>query len=166
MKLKLPILFLVCAILIASFGAAALSSVSLEREVSATVLADKNDNVAVKFEGLVDYTSIVKQNANGEVSFDLSEVLGSANGFNTEAQFTIGSTAGYVFKITNNSGIAVKVSMVSNADSIVLYESAGAVAAGGTTIAVGAAKEFYFGIDTAGIPKNTALEGTLSVEEA
>ncbi|NCA80178.1 MAG: hypothetical protein EOM76_08355 [Sphingobacteriia bacterium] len=168
MKFKLPILFLVCAILVAGFGAAALSTVSLERNVTAgTVLADTDANVAVKFEavGTFNDRGVLNTDATtGKVAIELGKVLQNAQGFNTAAQFTIGSSGNNGVKITNNTDVAVKVSMPATG-GLSLYSDNSAVNGDGLEIAAGANKVFYFKLDTTGINKNTAISGTLSVKK-
>lgn len=94
MKLKVSVLIIVVALLAFSYASAALTSISLDRDVSAgTVLSDTDSNVAVKFTAGTGYASVLDETAGGEISLDLSSILTSpATGFNTEASFTIGGT--------------------------------------------------------------------------
>lgn len=166
MRRKLALALIMFALLTASYGAAALTSISMDRTVAAgTVLADTNTNVTVKFEALGTYATagIMTEDANGKVSFDLSKVLTApATGFNTEAAFTIGSTSAYVFKITNNSNIAAKVSLTGATGGLQLWDASGQVTTF-TTINAGASASFYYKINSASIAKATAISGTLHV---
>jgi len=169
--MKLSVVLIVVALLTASYGAAALTSISIDRTVAAgTVLADTDSNVAVKFEAIGTYATVggganpgvLVQDGNGKVSIDLSKILTTATGFNTEAQFQIGSTSAYVFKITNNSDIAVKVTLTGVTGGLELYDTTGKVTTG-TTIGTGSNASFYFKINSAGVAKTTNISGTLHV---
>ncbi|NCA80179.1 MAG: hypothetical protein EOM76_08360 [Sphingobacteriia bacterium] len=168
MKLKLPILFLVCAVLVAGFGAAALSTVSIERNVTAgTVLADTDSNVAVKFEasGTFQNKNVLTTDNAGKVAIELGKLLkNNQGGFNTAAQFTIGSSQNDGVYITNNTDVAVKVSLPSTGGLSLCVDNT-TVDNNGYSLSAGDRKLFYFKLDTTGINKNTAISGTLSVKK-
>ncbi|NTW95375.1 MAG: hypothetical protein HGB31_01980 [Erysipelotrichaceae bacterium] len=157
MKLKLTVLAFLAVLLISSLSAAALTSLSIDRTVeSGTVLADTNANVAVKFAAGTGYASVLSESADGKVAFDLSKLLvNSANGFNTDAQFQIGTALLPVFVLTNNSDDAVTVALSGATGGLVLVGSA--------SVASGASANYYFTIDSTGIAKSTAIGGTIQV---
>ena len=73
-KLKLGLLLLVIALGVVAVGSAALSSVSLDRSVSAgQVLVDTDPNVAVQITNISGYPGLVKTEADGQVSLHLNE---------------------------------------------------------------------------------------------
>jgi len=157
MKLKLTAFVLFTVLMVSSLGAAALTSLSIDRSVVAgTVLADTSSNVAVKFAVGTGYTNVMSETAGGKVSFDLAALLTSpATGFNTEAQFQIGTAVAPVFTITNNSDASVNVSLANATGGLSL--------SGAGTIASGASANYYFSINSAGVAKTTAVGGTLQV---
>lgn len=165
MRLKVAGVLIIVALLTIGYGSAALTAISLDRSVGAgTVLVDTDSNVAVKFSALGTYTGFITE-TNGKVSFNLAKAIknGVAGaGYNTEAQFTVGNGTTPVFQVTNNSDVAIKVTMAAGAVGLSLYDDADA-AAGTTSIAPGASDSFYFKIDTAGKIPTTALTGTLHV---
>lgn len=159
-RLRVWFLVLVVAVVATATSAAALSSVSLDRSVtSGSVLADNNDNVAVNFEALNNSTVFVIDQDTGEVSFDLTNDI-TGTGFNTNAQFAIGSSSAPVFSITNNANVEVTVNFTENSP-ISLQ-----VASGTTTLAAGSTSTFYFTIDTTNVDAGTELLATISVSSA
>ena len=157
MKLKLTAFVFLTVLLVSSLGAAALTSLSIDRSVvSGTVLADTSANVAVKFAAGTGYTGVMSETAGGKVSFDLATLLTSpATGFNTEAAFQIGTALAPVFTITNNSDATVSVSLASATGGLSLV--------GASTIAAGASVNYYFSLNSAGVAKTTAIGGTIQV---
>lgn len=170
MKLKLSVLLLVAAILTAGYGAAALTSVSIDRTISAgTVLADTNADVAVKFQAFGTYLSTTgfmsEDVTSGKVTFNLNKLLkagAAGTGFNTDAQFGLGSASTNYFAITNNTDASVLVNLASVTGGLKLFDTVGEVTVA-TTIPAGASANFYFKIDTAGVNKATVIGGTLQV---
>lgn len=166
MRLKLSVVLIFIAILTISYGAAALTSVSLDRDVSAgTVLVDTDANVAVKFEALTGYTTFLSQ-SGGKVSFDLSKAINdvTTRGYNTESQFTIGNAASSVFRVTNNSELAITISL-NGVNGLKMYDvtDVEATTISPRTINPGLSSSFYFKIDTAGVPAGSAISGTIQV---
>lgn len=165
-RFKLSILLIVAALSIAAVGSAALSSLSFERDVTAgQILVDTDPNVAIQITGVGDYTKLVTENSNGEVSIDLNKVINRENGgFNTEARFQIGTGSNGVIRITNNSEIPVTVSLISASDltknGITMIPADG----GSNTITPGQSGDYYFVINTSGLPQGTVLNATLSVQ--
>lgn len=157
MKLKLTAFVFLTVLLVSSLGAAALTSLSIDRSVvSGTVLADTSADVAVKFAVGSGYADVMSETAGGEVSFDLAALLTSpATGFNTEAQFQIGTAVAPVFTLTNNSDATVSVSLASATGGLSLV--------GASTIAAGASANYYFSLNSAGVAKTTAIGGTIQV---
>lgn len=167
MKKNLSIVFIIIALLTLSYSAAALTSITMDRNVtSGTVLTDVDPNVAVKFTALGSYGTygVVKSEADGQVSFDLSKVISATGGFNTDAQFYIGSNASPVFSITNNSTLSIKVTMASSTN-MKLYDAATGAEAS-TTIAAGATGSFYFLLNTDTVDAGSSISGTLQIRKA
>lgn len=165
MKLvKLSALFIGAALSIAAVGSAALSNISLERNATGQVLVDTDDNVAIQIKNISKYNGLVKNGADGKVSFDLNEAINnnSKNGFNTDALFTIGSASEGVIQIKNNSDVRVTVSMTNdfNNNAVTLMP----VNSSSNTIEVGQAGEFYFTINTKDQSALNTLKAVLRVE--
>jgi|GEM_PF-2013198 len=166
-KLKLGLLLLVIALGVVAVGSAALSSVSLDRSVSAgQVLVDTDPNVAVQITNISGYPGLVKTEADGQVSLHLNEAIGnnSGSGFNTDALYAVGSASSGVIRIKNNSDVAVQVTLINdenNPGAITLAP----VDRAGTTIGVGNAVDFYFTVNTHGQDAGKELKGTLSIKE-
>lgn len=158
--MKIKALFFVVVVLVVSlsFGAFALTSIVIDREVAAgTVLSDTDDNVVVKFTAGTNYANVLNETA-GKVSFDLSELLVStAAGFNVEAQFQIGDSTNEVFSITNNSNVGVVVTLANPSGGISLV--------GTSIIASGVSQDYYFSIDTAGKTVSEAISGIIQVRK-
>lgn len=167
MKKNVSIIFIVIALLTLSYSAAALTSINIDRDVtSGTVMTDVDPNVAVKFTALGSYGTygVVKTETDGKVSFDLSKVISATGGFNTDAQFTVGSAASPVFSITNNSTLAIKVTMPSSTN-MKLYDAATGAEAN-TTIAAGASASFYYVLNTDAVDAGGFVSGTLQIRKA
>ncbi len=167
-RTKLSALLIVAALSILAVGSAALTSIYLDRNVSAgSVLIDTADGVAIQFTAMNSYDTkgVFVTNANGEVSFDLTKAVATGdtlNGWNTDARFLVGSSATPVFSLTNNSDLAVTVNFndtaAEGADVVNLIGSA--------TIASGETQEYYFDIDTSNGTNGDAtktLGGTLEI---
>ena len=164
MRIKIGVALIVVALLALTLGSAALTTVTIDRTVTAgTVKTDTDANVVVKFAALAPYTTLMSTDADGVVSFDLSKVLTApASGFNADAQFTVGSAAGGVFSITNNSSISITVSLAGGT-GLVLKDLTGATS---STITSGSAQSFYFEINTTGMANGNAIGGTLQIRKA
>ena len=164
MRIKIGAVIIIIALLAFTLGSAALTTVSIDRTVTAgTVKTDTDANVVVKFAAITPFETLMETDADGVVSFDLSKVLTApASGFNADAQFTIGSTAGGVFSITNNSNISIAISLAGGT-GLVLKDLTGATT---STINSGAAQSFYFEIDTTGMAAGNAIGGTLQIRKA
>jgi len=165
LRLRIGVLLIVIALFALSLGSAAMTSVTLDRKVTAgTVKSDKAPDVVVKFASLGTYGDLMIEDKDGVVSFDLSKALDNkASGFNPDARFTIGSCVTPVFAITNNSDIAITVTLSGGGTALILKDTKGAAT---TTIASGATASFYFEIDTINMAASTALGGTLQIRKA
>ena len=150
-RTKLSALLIVAALSILAVGSAALTSIYLDRNVSAgSVLKDTDTGVAIQFTPMNGYDTkniFVTDSSTGEVSFDLTKAVATGktlNGWNTDARFLVGSASTPVFSLTNNSDLAVTVnfndSAIQGVDVVNLI--------GSSTIAAGATQEYYFNIDT------------------
>ncbi len=164
-RMKMSALVLTLVLLVTATGAAALSSISFDRDVDAgLVLADTDENVAVQFTDLIEYDDFMVTAASGEVAFNLNAAInaagGTERGFNPDALFTIGDVDTGAFTITNNSDIPVVVSF-SDDDSENTPLSLEAVEA--YEIPVGETYGFYFDLETTELSDQDALGGTLSV---
>lgn len=149
---KIGVLFLVAAFSIAAAASAALSNLSFDRSVSAgRVMVDTDENVAVQITNMSNYSGLVKTDADGKASINLNEAISTSfgKGFNTSAEFHIGTSANGVIKIKNNSDIPVTVSMTDESGSEGAI-SINPVAGSGFTIEVGQAGEYYFTVNTFG----------------
>ncbi len=163
-KMKLNALLIVAALCIAAVGSAALASISFDRSVSAgEILVDTDDNVAIQITNISTYSGLVKTQKDGTVSFNLNEAINNDTntGFNTDANFMIGTPDSGVIRIKNNSDIPVNVYMTSeNNQAITLYPTSNS----SSTIGVGSASEFYFTLDTSDQNANKSLNAILHVE--
>ncbi len=159
-NVKLSLVLIVVALMVAAVGSAALASISLDRTVEAgQVLTDIDPNAAIVFTADAAYSTVIDSatKANGEVILDLNGAISNTltEGYNTEATFAIGTSAAPVFYITNNSDAPVAVNL-SGANGGLSLVNPGTVPAGGK---VG----FYFAIDTHGVAAGSSIGGTLTV---
>ncbi len=159
-RIKVGLLLLIGMVMVFSIGSAALSAVSLDRSVSAgSVLMDTSENAALKFSALPGYAKALTMHQNGTVSVDLQQVLaagtGDNHGFNSNAQFIIGSPGAEVFSIKNNTDIPVTIMLT--------HTSGGLTMLGNASIDSGQTGYYYFKIETNGIPQNTSIAGTIEV---
>lgn len=157
---KLWGLLIVVGILVTSTGTAALSSLSLEREVSAgTVLSDTDPDVSVKFENLSTYNDLMLV-SSGKVEFNLNAAIGNSlqDGFNTDAEYAIGTAASPLFKITNNSDVSVTVSISGNG-VVSLMNATGSTA----IISPGQSSSFYFEVNTTNVNAGIDLTENLTI---
>lgn len=163
-KLRLGALIILAGLSITAVASAALSSLSLDRNISAgKILVDTDDNVAVQISNISEYDGLVKIDSNGKVSLNLNEAINnnSANGFNTDALYSIGSNDEGIIKIRNNSDVPVSVTMNNTeGDAIAMLPVDGA----GTIIDVGSAASFYFTVDTHGQKAGNVLNAVLHIE--
>lgn len=162
-KLQFSFLLIIAGLIVAAVGSAALSAISLDRNISAgRVLVDTDENVAIQITNISTYTDLVKTETNGEVSLNLNAALGNSNnGFNTEALFSIGTADNGVIRIRNNSDIPVTATLTdSSSGAITMIPVSGS----GYTIEVGRATDFYFTVNTAGKRASELLNATLHIE--
>ena len=111
---KLVLVLTVVLVLSGIFAVAALSEVSLDRDITATVASDIDPNVAVLFTVLNNYDTappVATLTDDNKIEFDLAAALTDAEGshYNTEATFVIGSTGTPVFSITNHTNVPIEV---------------------------------------------------------
>ncbi len=160
-KLKLGILFIAVALSIAAAGSAALSSLSFDRSMTARVLVDTDNNVAVQFTNISRYSRLVSTGNDGKVTFNLNEAINnnSNNGFNKDAVFSIGTQSNGVVKIKNNSDIPVTVSTKGNSAIAILPANYA-----GATIQAGQAADFYFTVDTSEKSAESSINAVIHVE--
>jgi len=166
LRIKVGVIIITVATLALTYGSAALTSVTIDRTITAgTVKSDIDKNVSVKFEALESYESMMRVNKKGVVSFDLSQaMINGADGFNPDAQFTIGNAKAGVFQITNNSNISIKVSLKPGVHcGLVLKDSNGEKTP--TIIDSGKAQSFYFEIDSTGSFAGNTINGILLIRE-
>jgi hypothetical protein len=164
-RMKLGGLMLLAAFAIVAVGSAALSAVSFERTISAgQILVDTDENVAVQITNTSDYAGLVKTEEDGKASIHLNEAISGTGkaGFNTDAIFSIGSPTDGVIRIKNNSDVVVNVAMENEDGGNAITMSP--VNGSGSTIAVGAAVDYYFTVNTHGQDALKTLNATLKVE--
>ncbi len=163
-KFKFSFLLIIAALAIAAVGSAALSSISFGRSVTGQVFVDTDENVAIQISNISNYVGLVKTDTDGKVSFNLNAAVGNrANGgYNTDANFSIGTASSGVVKIKNNSDIPVTVTMnnTSNNSAISLVPTNGSSA----TIGVGSSSNYYFTINTNGQDASKELNAVVHIE--
>lgn len=165
-RFKLVALFIAAALSIAAVGSAALTSISFDRNVSAgQILVDTDQNVAIQITNTSRYTGLVKTETDGKVSINLNEAIGNNvnSGFNTDAEFSIGTPTSGVIKIKNNSDIPVSVSMTNaagNNNAITMSPTNSS----SSTIDAGASGDFYFTVNTNGQDALKTLDAVLHVQ--
>jgi len=172
---SLKVLFLAGALLIVAgaLATSALTSVTIDRTVSATLNSDNETTVAVRMVCLdnasgVDYTDVCQYDANGVLTMQLHRAIsaGGSIGFNRNASFQIGSDAAdtRVLAVTNNSSAPVTVNFDSAGIQMISSTGTTLAAAGGAgaAVAAGATVEFYYVLNT---PNSTAtsLTGTIQI---
>ena len=165
-KLKLSALLIIAALSITAVGSAALSNISFDRNISAgEILVDTDENVAIQITNVSAYTDLVQTEVDGKVSINLNQAINNNtnSGFNTDAQFSVGTLTDGVIKIRNNSDIPVTVSMsnASNNNDAITLKPANSSS---STIGVGAASDFYFVINTHGQDATKILNAVLHIE--
>lgn len=165
-NLKVSILLIGVALSVAAVGSAALSSIAFDRSLSAgQVLADTDPNVAVQITNISPYSALMKTGTDGQVSFDLNAAVNNnlANGFNTDATYSIGTASSGVIKIKNNSDLPVTVTLANdagNVNAVTLH----ATSATSPTIGSGASSDFYFTLDTNNQDAVKNLKAVLSIK--
>lgn len=174
---NIKVLLLVSAMVLVAgaMGTSALTSVTIDRSMSATLSADNADAAAkilcLNNAGGTDYSGLCSYDANGVVSVSLHKAINSSGniGFNRSASFQIGSSSANsrVIGITNNSGTPLvvyfdgaEIEMKNQADATLTAATAGSPV--GDTIAAGQTREYYFTVNT---PSSNAasLSGTLQI---
>lgn len=177
--LRLPTrLVLLAGAVLLSVGvvaASGLTALTIDRTVGAEVVAD-NSTAAVKIEcldnsgsGGLNYQPVCEYSAGGVVTLKLHKALGTgATGFNPSASFTVGDQAGgkRVLKLTNNSGIGIKVWLDDGTNRIKMYNQSGGLvnsSASAQVIAPGTSHAFYFTVDTP--PTTGTLSATLRIRK-
>jgi hypothetical protein len=157
------------------YGTAALTSVTIDRSVEASIAAD-NSTAAVKLE-CVDNSAALGTNytplciyTNGVLTLELHRAVDSTGtiGFNPDAIFVVGAAAAdsRVLRITNNSGISIKVQMPDVSDILMKLEVTGATVNTTTphVLTAGTSAEFFFQINTPA-SLTTPLTATLQIRE-
>jgi hypothetical protein len=166
MKFKLGAFLIFAALSVAAVGSAALSSISFDRSVTAgKILVDTDQNVAVQISNTSKYLGLVKTEADGKVSLNLSEAINNSvnSGFNTDAIFTIGTPTSGVIKIKNNSDIPITVSMTTDANNNNAV-TLSPINSSSSNIAVGSSGDFYFAINTNGQDALKTMNAVLRVQ--
>jgi hypothetical protein len=154
------------------YGTAALTSLTVDRTVTASVAAD-NTNAAVKLEcldnspGGTNYSPLCEY-TNGVLQLQLHKALSADGsiGFNPDAAFVIGAAGAgsRVFRVTNQTANDIEVWVDSAGSAIKLNretDGASVTSAAKEELAPGAAREFFFTVET---PASTdPLTATLRV---
>lgn len=157
------------------YGTAALTTITIDRTVSAAIAAD-NSTAAVKLEcvdnslaGGTNYTALCIY-TNGVLTLELHRAIAADGsiGFNPSATFGIGDAAAdkRVLRITNNTAGNINVRMPDLSDILMKLEVTGVTVdtTNPVTIAAGTAKEFFFLINTPA-DLTTPLTATLEIRE-
>lgn len=142
-------------------SSAALSSIRLGRSISTgNIYADTDENVAVRFQALPGYENILVQKANGSVSFNVGNALSAKQqGLNPGAKVRIGTEGAECFSVTNNSDLAISVTLMDAVGGIALVGDRSFLVPGQTG-------KFYFTIDTEGVEVNSSIGGKLRVSNS
>ena len=163
-RFKLSALLIITALGVTAAGSAALSSLSFDRSVTGQIMVDTDANVAVQFTNTSNYSGLVTADAAGKVSINLDQAINNnvSSGYNTDADFSVGSPEKGVLKIKNNSDLPIKVSLSDALDNnaIALLP----VNASSSTIGVGSSGDYYFTINTDGQTALKSLNAVLHVE--
>ncbi|OPL08500.1 MAG: hypothetical protein AVO33_11140 [delta proteobacterium ML8_F1] len=150
---------IIILLLVGGIGSAAIASLEFSREISGgTVVADLDADAAVTFTPLPGYESYLRSRDNGALFFDLLEALDdeSPGGFNSGAEFSLGSVGNEVFSVTNNADLPVSLLLVESSGGLKLQGE-------GDFLSPGETGRYYFVIDTRGVPRDTEIRGTLQV---
>lgn len=151
---KLALVLTVVLVFSGVFAVAALTQVSIDRDIKVSVASDTDPNVAVKFTVNPGFESVAKLKSDNEIEFDLAGALQGENGrYNTEAVFVIGSAGvgSGVFTITNQTDVGITVTAVQGTGPAGILELRDSSNAAGTfTIIPGGVGEFHFRLNTAG----------------
>ncbi len=151
---KLALVLAVVLVLSGVSAVAALTQVSIDRNIKVSVASDVDPNVAVKFAVNPVYVNVAYLTAANSIEFDLSKILSNAPGhYNTEASFVIGAPGANngVFTITNQTNIPIKINTVhvtGPAGVLQLLNSSGNP--GEVVLTPGQTGEFHFRLNTAG----------------
>lgn len=151
---KLALVLAVVLVLSGVFAVAALTQVSMDRDIKVSVASDVDPNVAVKFEVNPAYVDVAYLTADNQIEFDLSGALsGTTEHYNTEAIFVIGAQGATngVFTITNQTNINITINAVHGtgpAGVLQLLNSSGNP--GEVVLTPGQVGEFHFRLNTAG----------------
>jgi hypothetical protein len=151
---KLALILAVVLVLSGVFAVAALTQVSMDREIKVSVASDIDPNVAVKFTVNTVYDDVAYLTSDNNIEFDLAGVLsGLSDHYNTEAVFVIGAqgAGNGVFTITNQTDITITINAVHGtgpAGVLQLLDSSGN--AGEVVLSSGQMGEFHFRLNTAG----------------
>ena len=155
MKKKFLAALAAVAVVAIGSAAAALVTLTLDREVEAGVVTSDFGNAPIVFAALPGNAGAILEDGDGEFSVDLTKAVGvlDFDGFNPDALYVIGDDG--LFTITNNSDDVVNVS---------LDGTTGLVLVGNATIAPGATATYYFTLNTNGMGEGDPINGVLTVE--
>ena len=155
MKKKFLVALAAVAVVAIGSAAAALVTLTLDRDVQAGVVTSDFGNAPIVFAAVAGNQDAVLEDGDGEFSVDLTKAVSGADfdGFNPDALYVIGT--GGLFTITNNSDDTVNVS---------LNGTAGLVLEGSATIAPGATQTYYFTLDTNDMTAGNEINGVLRVQ--
>lgn len=181
MKTKIAAVFLAVIIVGTAFGASAFTTATMDRSATIAVSSDSGGILGLS----PGSDSMVTENANGELTIDVSGQSGE--GVNVNSTYTIGDTNDptnvSAFTITNNDAAARNVTLsysVTGTDSATgtdnvnytVYDSTGSqlgsVAEGGSltlnSVASGATYYVVLTVDTTNSAQTDDLSGTLTVK--
>ena len=160
---KLVLVLTVVLVLSGIFAVAAFTSVEMDRQVTATVESDTNDNVAVYFQEGENYEGVFTVDNDGVVTINLENIF--TGGFNPDADFVVGGVGqtNAVFGITNNSTSSAITVTIAEGEPIDLLGSTVTVTDGSATIGAGQEGWFHLGLDTRTISAPDTLTATLQI---
>lgn len=153
MKKRLFMVLGLVLLMAGGFAAAAMVSVSAERNVTVSITGDDIGAIKIAPNKNGKYNDIV-QDQDKDVKFNLNKAVDEkAGGLNSNAVFTIGSKNEEVFTITNNMPEAIEISF-SEEEPVKLFkkgeESNKVSNKNKVKIEKGSTEGFYFVIDTKG----------------
>lgn len=143
-------LALIVALVATATTSAALSTLTMQREIELGLTNDSGETAVVRITNISDYSDdFMVEDADGVVSFALSEVISQGDyAFNRDAQYTLADNDGSaLFQIDNNSDVPVYVYITGDTGNIELV--------GSDLIAAGGNATYYFTLDASGVSSDT-----------
>lgn len=174
---KMILLVTALVLAVGAVATSALTSVTIDRDLTVALNADNDTGAAVKISCVnnspgKDYSAVCEYDGNGILSLALHKAVNSNGtiGLNRNATFQIGAAAddSRVLAVTNNSDSAITVYFDSTAVLMkaqtlgTTLTNADAGSPVGEAVAAGTTKEFFFLVNTPNSAA-TSLSGTLQI---